>query len=83
MAGSQTLKRRARLGELGRPALVSTSLFGLLHRLERQHDGLQVVGQIVVNPGDTTKTVSLPFAFVNPTTATRDLGATMYGEATH
>ena len=43
----------------------------------------KVVGQIVVNPGDTTKSVSLPFAFVQPTTATRDLGANVYGEATH
>jgi hypothetical protein len=48
MARDQTLNRRARLGELSRPSLGSASLLGLLRRLKRQHDSLQVVGQIVV-----------------------------------
>lgn len=45
-------------------------------------NGLKV-GDITINPGDASKTVSFPVHFVNPVSASRDVGSNLYNDAEH
>ena len=45
-------------------------------------NGLKV-GDITVNPGDASKTVSFPVHFVNPAQKTRDVGSNLYNDSKH
>jgi len=41
------------------------------------------LGNITINPGNTSKAVAFSTVFVNPSSITRDVGANLYGQAPH
>ena len=45
-------------------------------------NGLKV-GDVIINPGQSIKTVSFPVHFVNPPGATRNNASNLYNDAKH